>query len=35
MKERVDAQVYFEEDIPIDNMEEYIKLVKKQAGVVV
>ena len=30
MKERVDAQVYFEEDIPIDNMEEYIKKQKEK-----
>ena len=30
MKERVDAQVYFEEDISIENMEEYIKKQKEK-----
>ena len=30
MKERVDAQVYFTEDIAIDNMEEYIKKQKEK-----
>lgn len=30
MKERVDAHVYFEEDIPVDNLEAYIAKKKEQ-----